>query len=345
MSSKALYENKIKQFGLKDKFIIQRDLIECKPTGSLFQFVGLDRNPDSIRSLEGATLTIFEEAQNLAAYAIQTAEPTVMRHARSRMIFNWNPINKDDAVDMKFRGPNPPDDAYIQKITWRDNPYFFKTNLPEQMRHMKRTNYSLYRHVWEGDYFGGMERRIFNNWEKGLIEVPEHIMPQYGLDFGSTDPNAIVKLYVNHKERWIYVAREFCAPGDTNTVLMGLNEVVEKKTDKIVCDSAWPQSIAVVQKEYPRAVAAKKGKNSVIEGIKWLQGFKIYIHPACKKMLYEAENYSWQIDKHKVNEDGSPVTLDAPEDADNHLWDAVRYATEDARIKNNSPVRVSRLVF
>ena len=343
ISSKALYENKIKRLHLEHEFEIRDKWIECKSTGSLFQFIGLERNPDNVRSLEGATLTILEEAQNLTAYAIQTIQATVMRDKYSRMVFNWNPINKDDPVDKMFRGSHPPDQAYICEMSWRDNPYFYDTQLPAQMEHMKQVNFGMYNHVWEGDYYGGFERRIFNNWQIADVEVPDHIFPQYGLDFGTKDPNAIVKIYVNEKERWIYIAREFKAAGTLDLVLTGLESVAENNDAKIVADSAWPQSISVIKKKYPRIIGAKKGQNSVLAGIKWLQDYTLYISPNCPQMRFEAENYSWQFDKHSINDDGSPQMLDVPEDDHNHLWDAVRYASEQNRIEGNKTVKVGRV--
>lgn len=334
ISSKILYENKIRALGLEALFDIKDKYIECKTTGTVMQFLGLDRNPDSIRSLEGATLTIFEEAQTLSQYAIQTAGDTVMREKNSRMVFVWNPINAHDPVDRMLRGKNPPALSYVSKINYTDNEYFDKTNLVYQMEHLRKTNLNLYRHVWEGEYFGGGEKRVFQNVEIGIIPRENLSNPQYGLDFGSSrDPNAAVRLYVNERDKWIYIEKTFRAPGDTDMVLAGLSDLVHDQHSQVICDSAWPQSIAVIKKSYPSAYGAKKGANSVVDGIKWLQSFKIYIHPDCKDMIEEAQLYSWQSDKYRTNEDGSPLLLPYPEDTNNHLWDAVRYATEQNRLK------------
>src|SRR3954452_22934369 len=55
-SSKALIERRIRDLGLSDHFIINEQTIVNVRTGSDFLFIGLERNPDSIRSLEGANI-------------------------------------------------------------------------------------------------------------------------------------------------------------------------------------------------------------------------------------------------------------------------------------------------
>ena len=67
--------------------------------------------------------------------------------------------------------------------------------------------------------------------------------------------------------------------------------------------------------------AARKGKDSVNNGIQYIQDYLIIIHPRCVNFLTEICNYTW--DKNKFG-----VQINTPIDAFNHLMDAMRYALE-----------------
>lgn len=328
-SVKALLVGKIDQLHLNSNFTILDDEIRNVNTGSIFSFIGLDRSPNSVRSFEGATLTILEEAQDIKQDSIDVLIPTVFRTPNSRAWWIWNPDKPDTPVDSMLRGPSPPPGTLLIPISWRDNPYFRELGMDVIARHLKNINPVKYKHIWEGEYYDGGESRIFSNVEIKDIEVPETIRPQYGLDFGmQNDPNAFVKLYVNEKEKWIYIAREWFGGCATEELAEGIGSedgIPECKQGTIVADSAWPGSIATLNKSGFKVVPAKKGAGSVLDGIKWLQDFQIYISPYCPRMREEANMYSWQLDRH------TKKILKIPEDVYNHGWDAVRYATEENR--------------
>ena len=88
--------------------------------------------------------------------------------------------------------------------------------------------------------------------------------------------------------------------------------------ERYVADSAEPKSIDELKSLGMRVRGAKKGKDSISNGIQWVQNLEIIIHPRCVKFLTEISNYSWSKDKFgkKLNE---------PIDEFNHLMDAMRY--------------------
>jgi phage terminase large subunit len=91
--------------------------------------------------------------------------------------------------------------------------------------------------------------------------------------------------------------------------------------ERITADSAEPKSIDELKSLGLRVKAAQKGKDSVKNGIQWIQDLEIIIHPKCVNFLTEISNYTWDKDKfdNKLNE---------PIDDFNHLMDAMRYALE-----------------
>lgn len=64
-----------------------------------------------------------------------------------------------------------------------------------------------------------------------------------------------------------------------------------------------------------------KGKDSINNGIQFIQDFEIIIHPRCVNFLTEISNYTWDKDKFGTK-------LNVPIDDFNHLMDAMRYGLE-----------------
>lgn len=64
-----------------------------------------------------------------------------------------------------------------------------------------------------------------------------------------------------------------------------------------------------------------KGQGSIMQGIQFLQGFKIYIHPSCVNTIEEFNTYTFK-------QDSEGNWLNEPIDANNHIIDALRYSVE-----------------
>ena len=91
----------------------------------------------------------------------------------------------------------------------------------------------------------------------------------------------------------------------------------------IRADSAEPKSIVELQElGLSKVRRARKGKDSINNGIQKIQDFKIIVHPRCVNFITEINNYTWDEDRfgNKINK---------PIDDFNHLMDAMRYAMED----------------
>ena len=70
---------------------------------------------------------------------------------------------------------------------------------------------------------------------------------------------------------------------------------------------------------------AIKGQKSVEEGINFLQGYEIVVHPRCAHTIQELKTYKYKVD---------PLTnevLPIIEDKNNHVIDSLRYACEGLR--------------
>lgn len=205
-SSKELVEKRIEKLGLAPQFDITERYITHRETKSHFLFIGLERNVESIRSLEGADIVWVEEARNTSRKSMEILLPTV-RAEGSELIWTWNPVNPDDPVDEYFRKGKPPPRSIVTAVSYRDNPFFNDTEMPLEMEVLKRGNPARYRHVWEGEYDISYETKVFTNVRVGRPQIPSDNAPLYGMDFGfGSDPSFVVKLHML-PGRVIYIAR------------------------------------------------------------------------------------------------------------------------------------------
>ena len=159
-SSKAVIEDKIKDYGLKGHFVITDQEIRGQRKNnedSRFLFKGMWRNPDAIKSLEGADVFWGDEANRFSERSIRLVRPT-MRKPGSRMIWTWNPEFDHDPIDRLFRGENgPPPRSLVKQVGWQDNPYFKASPLYEEMQHDYAVDHARAAHIWGGTYLSAID--------------------------------------------------------------------------------------------------------------------------------------------------------------------------------------------
>lgn len=332
-SVKELLELKMRSMRMVGKrgfWIGDREIVH-EGTGSRYTFIGLDRNPSSAKSLEGADICWVEEARTINRRSMEILIPTI-RNPGSELWWSWNPEQPDDPVDLYFRGPKPPPFSLIVRVGIEDNPFFYQTPLAHEAQFMQQGNFERYKHIWLGDYDTGYETKIFTNVAIGRVPIPEHCAPRFGLDFGfGSDPFFCVRVYIIEEIRTVYIAAESWAHGVPLRDLGGhLLTVLQDRGDYVKADSAQPIQIEHLNANGFNVEGAKKGPGSVRAGITWLQGYRILIDPDCEGMRDEARLYSWQVDRL------TRKRLNVPVDAHNHGWDAVRYACEDHIMTENA---------
>lgn len=309
---------------LAENYVVTKEGIRGK-NGTQFIFKGLDRNPQSIKSLAKIDLTIVEEAEDIPEASWINLEATVFRQPNSEMWIIYNPKKEGSSVDVRFVKNKAPM-CIVANVNYNDNPFFPDGLDRLRQRDMEVFDYATYAHIWEGAYLKNSKAQIMH----GKFEVkdfeadPKWNGPYQGLDWGySQDPTAAIRAWVYDECLWIdYEA------GATGIELDDVPSAVESIPDfarhDIIADSAQPAMISHVKgKGLPRVRGAKKGKGSVEDGIQFIRSFrKVYIHPRCKNTLNEFNVYSWKVDRLSGN------ILNDPVDAHNHWIDALRYALE-----------------
>ncbi len=192
---------------------------------------------------------------------------------------------------------------------------------------MKVQNPRRYQVAGLGNW-GIVDGLVFENFEERLFDIEEikeisTVESAFGLDFGYTnDPSALFCGLIDNASKCIYVFDEMYKKGMSNEEIATTIQRLGYSKEKIVADCAEPKSISRLRELGIRRIqSARKGKDSINNGIDFIQGYKIIVHPKCVNFLTEISNYTWAVDRNgrKVNK---------PIDDYNHMMDAMRYGLE-----------------
>ncbi len=192
---------------------------------------------------------------------------------------------------------------------------------------MKKKNPRRYQVAGLGNW-GIVEGLVYENWEEKEFDVNEiskrkGVKSAFGLDFGYTnDPSAFFCGLINTANKEIYVFDEIYKNAMKNRQIA--EEIIKKGygKEKIVADSQEPKSIDELYDLGLKGIRkSRKGRDSINNGVQYIQDYKIIIHPRCVNFITEISNYMWDKDKFD-----NPINK--PVDDFNHLMDAMRYALE-----------------
>lgn len=324
MSAKRLIEDTIDRLGVGQFFRVLNTHIET-PAGGVILFQGMaTHTAESIKSLEGFSLAWIEEAQSLSQRSLDLLRPTI-REEGSEIFASWNPRFPTDPIEKLLWSDDRPENIAVVHTTYQNNP-FFPDVLRKEMEWDRKRDPEKYAHVWLGEYERHSENRVFKNWTIDEFDTPEDAMFYYGADWGfSVDPSVLVRCFVH--DRTLYVDHEAYRVGVEVDHLGGLfDQVPGAREWPITADSARPETISYLQRNgFPRMVAAIKGKDSVKEGVIFLQNYNIVVHPRCIHTIDELTMYAFKTDK--MTGMVTPIL----EDKKNHVIDSLRYAVEKLR--------------
>lgn len=284
-----------------------------------------------LKSLANYNCVIVEEADEIPeADFMQLDDSLRTIKGNIKIILLLNPPSKNhwiinrwfDLKDSEQKGfyipklkKNITDTTFIYS-SYKDN----ETNMAPQSiktyEEYKETKPSHYWNMIRGYVPEVLQGKIYSNWEI-LENIPEEArLVRYGLDFGYTnDPTAIVSVY-----QWNngFIVDEVCYQrGMRNKPISDIFK--ENERCLVIADCAEPKSIDEIASYGLPVLPSKKGQGSLLQGIQYVQGAKIYITKNSINILEEYENYSWDIDK-----DGN--SINRPKDNYNHAMDAIRYA-------------------
>lgn len=304
-----------------------------KPTGQKILFRGLDE-PMKITSITVEVGTLcwcwIEEAYEITKESDfdmldESIRGEMIENLFKQITLTFNPWNEKHWLKKRFFDVEDPE-VMAKTTNYMCNEFLDEAD-KRLFERMKTNNPKRYKVAGLGDW-GISEGLIYENWEErefDYIEISAHtgVKSAIGLDFGYTnDPTALFCGLIDEKMKEIYVFDELYKKALTNNMISEEIKNMGHNKEKIIADSAEPKSIDELYEYGLKNVrAARKGKDSINNGIQFIQGFKIIVHPRCVNFISEISNYTWAKDK-------LGNTTNKPIDDFNHLMDAMRYALE-----------------
>ena len=218
----------------------------------LFEFAGLARNIDSVKSAHGYKRYFVEEAQFLSQESLDTLTPTARNMAKKGLptitmqddlmeiddfesnvsiVFVLNPGSAEDPISKRFIVPFQDAlerDGYyednlhlIVKMNYHDNPWFMESGLEEE-RQWAEDNLpkALYDHIWLGDYNDSVENSlIIREWFDACVDAHLKLgfepVGEIVVSFDPSDVGADPKAFVLRHGSVVLDADEY-TQGDSN---------------------------------------------------------------------------------------------------------------------------------
>ncbi|EJD91158.1 PBSX family phage terminase large subunit [Staphylococcus epidermidis] len=338
------------RLGVKHLFKFNDSLPEItyKPTGQKILFRGLD-DPLKITSItvENGILcwAWFEEA-----YQIETFDKfsTVVESIRGsvddpeffkQITITFNPWSERHWLKPTFFDEDTKlNNTFSYTTTFRVNEWLDDVDIG-RYEDLYRTNPRRARIVCDGDW-GVAEGLVFENFEvkefDWVKKLKDKQVVAHGSDFGFTqDPTTLVSTIVDtqNKELWIY--NEHYQRGMLTDEIYQMYIDKGLKNAEIVADSAEKRLITEIKRKgISNIKPSVKGQGSIMQGVQFIQGFKIYVHPSCEHTIEELNTYTFDQDK-----DGN--WLNKPIDENNHILDALRYSLEKFHFPRNNKTNVN----
>lgn len=249
-------------------------------------------------------------------------------HLWKQWMITFNPWNEHHWLKKRFFDAENDPDILAITTNYKCNEWLDEADL-RLFKNMKKNNPRRYQVAGLGNW-GIVDGLVYENWKEEAFTLDDirGLKTRCGLDFGYTnDPSASPIMFLDLPNKKLYVWDELYKTGLSNKKIYEELKSMGYAKEKFTGDSAEPKSIDELKSFGLRIKGAKKGKDSINNGIQWIQDLEIIIHPRCVNFLTEISNYTWDKDKfgNKINR---------PIDDFNHLMDAMRYGLEDDIIGN-----------
>lgn len=271
----ALLKDQVRSLGLDHFYIVQEATIRGI-NGTEFIFAGLKHNVSNIKSVEACDIAWVEEAQSVSKNSWDTLIPTIRKEG-SEIWLSWNDLFEEDETYKRFV-VNPPPDAIIKKLTYRDNPWFPEV-LRVEMEHLKAKDLASYMHVWEGECKSSVEGAVYGKEietataDKRITSVPRDrarvVDTVWDLGYGDKtaiwfaqsvggwfnfvdyieDSGRTIEWYLIQLQQRGYLYGKHWVPHDALDVQMHKNLAGDRsKSIEMIMREAYPETVRMVPK-------------------------------------------------------------------------------------------------
>jgi len=237
----------------------------------------------------------------------------LLMRCREMCYCDYNPYNPDTWLreELEEKRLEEEGDVSLNVSTYKMNPYL-PDSMVKEIERLWKTDEELFAVYAEGRWTK-LTGVIFKYW-KEVDSLPEtYDKEYYGLDFGFIDPTAAVQVrQVGHD---LYI-KEIIYKRD---MLIDAIALELPRGKKVYCDSADPRSISELRRRGILVRPAKKGPDSIMQGINRIRQFNLFITSDSINIISEFRKYKWQ-----KGPDGKEISK--PIDMYNHCADALRYS-------------------
>jgi phage terminase large subunit len=317
----------LESLNITEEFEVNRDRVKHFNNGEVV-FKGMKTSSGNqtaaLKSLKGFNCLIVDEAEEMPSQKDFEKIQLSIRHPSKPniSILILNPTTKEHWIYKKFfedRGVNGGFNGVKDNVCYIHTSYLdciehVPDNILLEFERMKATKPKEYNNVVLGGWLAKAEGVIFENWTTGDFDLSLPYM--YGVDWGfSKDPSTLVKVAVDEKTKTLYLEEKLYAHKMSTEQLTAVFKDVCGESI-IVADNSELRLINEIRRENLNIYPVVKKPNSILAGIKKIQGYNMVICGDSPNLIKELNNYSW-VDKGLKS---------VPIDAHNHILDAVRYS-------------------
>lgn len=321
----------IYEWRLEDIFHITKNplYIENMITGVGFVFRGFD-DPEKIKSITGVDRAWYEETtESKGRSEILLLRGRMRGFKEIQLTMTYNPIDEHHWLNKEWHDTQPKG-HYFHHSTYKDNIRMLAVDdsFAKFIESTEFTDPNYYRVYGLGLWGQVTEGLIYPHTR--VCEFPqvngEDDIDWYGLDYGYTNPTALVAQKVEdalpkkrlHNKEIIY------KPGlDGPGLVKEMHRQGVRKDLWIVCDSASPSIIRTLRDAGYKVQPSLKFAGSVLAGINDVRSFELCIAAGSKELIKESRNY------HKNQVKGEWVEEPEPGQVD-HGMDGIRYGVQRA---------------
>lgn len=306
----SLLERRIKDHDLRGYTITNHEISHVN--GTLFIFEGLWQNIDSIKSIDSVDICWVEEGNKVSEESWRKLIPSIRKEGSEI----WATFNAELKTDPAYRRfvLSPPPNAVVKKVSWRDNPWCTSEMLNE-MKHLKETDYEEYLHVWEGELkqfadgaiYGKQLKKVKEEGRITTVPIETGIPVNTFWDLGRNDQTAIwfhqqvglqhrlidyyecrlvdLDHYIRELKKKDYLYGTHYLPHDVQVVVLGANN----KSRKDILESGGVKPIKVV----PRIPNLEEG----IEQTRKVFASCWFDQNRCERGIEALSNYQYVFDE------------------------------------------------
>lgn len=315
--------------------------------GSRIELKGAD-NPDSLRGVGICGAVLDEYAfMSEGKYTYDTIIRPALADKNGWAVFISTPNGVvNHFYDLVQEAKSDPDRYYYSHATALDNTYFMAASPNEfedtRSEYEKEGKLDTFRQEWLAE-FVNPSQLVYSQFdpETHVLSDKEfdERMPELGahnlsIDFGMTDPTAASFVLIDYEGTWWVYDEIYQKDLHLDQLVYVLRDKMgDQRFTRILGDGAARFELESLKKRRFRITAAKKGADSIANGIHELQSLLPIRDATGKPKIYlrqsTTKNIQREFQVYSFLQDSSGNITNVPEDKNNHAMDNLRYLALD----------------